>query len=56
MNISERVSLNKQKMAGLQERLTQLETEKQELLQEALRTDGQIQLLNELLKEEQKDA
>lgn len=54
MNIEERINLNKQKLNGIQSRLGQLEQEKQELLQEALRIDGELRLLNEQLKEPKK--
>jgi hypothetical protein len=51
MNIEERIELNKQKLSGIQQRATQLDIEKQELLQEALRLDGELRVLNEQLKE-----
>jgi predicted nuclease with TOPRIM domain len=47
----ERLAQNQQKMRGLQQRLQVLETEKQEILQEVLRLDGQNQLLIEMQKE-----
>ncbi|MCJ7828150.1 MAG: hypothetical protein MUP81_00220 [Dehalococcoidia bacterium] len=47
MNIEDRITLNKQKLNGIQARLGQIEQEKQELLQEALRTDGELRILNE---------
>ncbi|MCJ7829370.1 MAG: hypothetical protein MUP81_06490 [Dehalococcoidia bacterium] len=52
MNIEERLELNKQKLNGIQARLSQLEQEKQELLQEALRLDGELRILNEQVAEE----
>ena len=51
MNIQERIKLNQQKLTGIQQRIGQLEAEKQELLQEALRLDGELRLLNEQAKE-----
>ena len=48
MNIEERINLNQQKIIGIQARINQLEAEKQELLQEALRLDGELRILNEL--------
>jgi hypothetical protein len=51
MNIEERIELNKQKLSGIQQRATQLDIEKQELLQEALRLDGELRVLNEQVKE-----
>lgn len=52
MNIEERIALNQQKLNGIQSRINQIELEKQELVQEALRLDGEIRILNEQLKEE----
>lgn len=51
MNIEERISLNKQKLNGIQARLNQLEEEKSGLIQEALRLDGEIRILNEQVAE-----
>jgi predicted nuclease with TOPRIM domain len=51
MNIEERINLNKAKLSGIQQRMTQIDTEKSELLQEALRLDGEIRVLNEQLVE-----
>lgn len=52
MDTKERLSQNQQKMKGLQQRLQVLEAEKQEILQAILRTDGAIQVLQELVKEQ----
>ena len=49
MNIEERLALNKTKLSGIQQRIQQIEIEKQEFLQEALRLDGEIRVLNEQL-------
>lgn len=54
MNIEERIELNIQKLNGIQSRINQLEQEKQELLQEALRLDGEIRVLKEQNKEKRK--
>jgi len=51
MNLEERINLNKAKLSGIQQRMTQIDTEKSELLQEALRLDGEIRVLNEQLVE-----
>ena len=48
MDIKDRIKSNQQKITGIQQRLNQVETEKQELLQEALRLDGELRLLKEL--------
>ena len=57
MNIEERTELNKQKLNSIQQRINQTEAEKQELLQEALRLDGELRLLGEQIKErEQADG
>ena len=55
MNIQERIDLNTQKITGIQQRIGQLEAEKQELLQEALRLDGELRLLNEQAAEQKKE-
>ena len=54
MNIEERIALNKQKLHGIQSRITQLEIEKSEWLQEALRLDGENRVLNEQLQKKKK--
>jgi predicted nuclease with TOPRIM domain len=51
MNLEERINLNKAKLSGIQQRMTQIDTEKSELLQEALRLDGELRILNEQLAE-----
>jgi len=48
MDISERIVINTQKMTGIQKQLEQLESHKQELLQEILRLDGECRLLKEM--------
>jgi len=55
MNLKERINLNKAKLSGIQQRMTQIDTEKSELLQEALRLDGEIRVLNEQLAEKEKE-
>ena len=45
MNSKDRLESNKQKLAGLVQRINDLDREKQELLQEALRLDGENRLL-----------
>lgn len=54
MNIEERIKLNQQKLNGIVSRINQMETEKQELLQESLRLDGENRILNEQLQEKTK--
>jgi hypothetical protein len=51
MNIEERIALNKQKLTGIQQKVNQLEIEKGELVQEALRLDGELRVLQEQEKE-----
>lgn len=51
MDIKERLAHSQAKMNDMQQRLNAIEQEKQELLQEILRLDGECRLLNELSKE-----
>jgi len=53
MNIEERIKLNQAKISGIAQRITQLDIEKSELTQEALRLDGENRVLNEQLKEKE---
>lgn len=48
MNTQGRLEANKQKLAGLVQRINDLDREKQELMQEALRLDGENRLLIEM--------
>jgi predicted nuclease with TOPRIM domain len=48
----ERLAQNQQKMKGLQQRLQLLESEKQEILQEVLRLDGENRLLKDMEKKD----
>lgn len=47
MNIEERKNLNKQKLTGIVSRIGNIDAEKEALLQEALRLDGELRILNE---------
>jgi hypothetical protein len=51
MNIEERLSLNKAKLSGIVSRVQALDADKEALLQEALRLDGENRVLNEQLAE-----
>ena len=51
MDIKNRLVANNQKLRDIQSKLQQLEQQKQELLQELLRLDGETRLLQELEKE-----
>ena len=51
MNVKERIAQNKQKLTGILQRINQIDTERQELIQEALRLDGRIMELTEQQKE-----
>jgi len=53
MNTEERIALNQEKLRGIQGRINQLEAEKQEFIQEALRLDGELRILKEQLEEKQ---
>jgi hypothetical protein len=48
MNIKERIELNAHKLAGVVQRINDMDKEKQELLQEALRLDGENRVLKEM--------
>jgi uncharacterized protein (UPF0335 family) len=50
--MKERLELNKQKLTGIIQRINELEKEKQELAQEALRLDGENRLLLEMVNKE----
>ena len=52
MNTKERLAQAEAKLQKLAEKHNALEAEKQELLKEILRVDGQVILLKELVKEE----
>ncbi len=54
MDIKEHLTQNEQKLKELQIRLQLLQQETQQLLQEALRLDGEHRLLLEMQKEEAK--
>lgn len=56
MDVKERQSLNKAKLEGIAQRIQSLEQEKYELLQEALRLDGENRVLSEMEKEPTKAA
>ena len=53
MNISKELEDAKRKRAELVDRINQLEQEKQTLLQEVLRTDGEVRILEKLSKGEE---
>ncbi|MBN1691315.1 MAG: hypothetical protein JW901_09850 [Dehalococcoidia bacterium] len=56
MDIKERQGLNKAKLEGIVQRIQSIDQEKQELLQEALRLDGENRLLDEQIKGAANDA
>lgn len=51
LDLTERLAQNENKLKALQGRLQQLEQEKQLLLQELLRMDGEHRLLTELQRD-----
>jgi len=53
MNIEQRLKETRTRLQGTAERLNKLEQEKQSLLQEMLRLDGEVRVLVELLKEKE---
>lgn len=53
MNISKELEDAKRKRAELVDRINQLEQEKQQLLQEVLRTDGEVRILEKLSEGEE---
>jgi hypothetical protein len=54
MNIEERLALNKQKVNGIVTRIQTIDVEKEALLQEALRLDGENRILNEQVASKEK--
>ena len=56
MNIEERLALNKQKLNGIVSRIQAIDAEKEALLQEALRLDGENRILQEQVDEKSKEG
>jgi uncharacterized protein (UPF0335 family) len=55
MDISEELEKAKQQRTEIVSRINQMENEKQNLLQEALRIDGEVRILEKLLKANETD-
>lgn len=54
MELKERLTQSELTLKALVDKSNQLESERQEILKEILRLDGQVILLRDLLKEEKK--
>jgi hypothetical protein len=54
MNLEERISLNKQKLNGIVARIDSINAERESLLQEALRLDGENRVLIEMQEKKTK--